>query len=56
MPWVTLAGISVLKVLPPTRCKEKKPEQWSSQARNWEPIGTLLVNPDREQQVEKIAA
>lgn len=38
------------------RAKEKKPERWSGQTRNWEPIGTVLLNPDREQQIEKIAA
>ena len=38
------------------RAKEKKPERWSGQTRNWEPIGTVLLNPDREQQVEKKAA
>ena len=38
------------------RAKEKKPERWSGRTRNWEPIGTVLLNPDREQQVEKRAA
>jgi putative transposase len=38
------------------RAKEKKPERWSGQTRNWEPIGTVLLNPDREQQIEKKAA
>jgi putative transposase len=38
------------------RAKEKNPERWSGQTRNWEPIGTVLLNPDREQQVEKRAA
>jgi len=38
------------------RAKGKKPERWSGRTRNWEPIGTVLLNPDREQQVEKRAA
>jgi len=36
--------------------REKSPERWSGQTRNWEPIGTVLLNPDRKQQVEKRAA
>ncbi|NVL26037.1 IS3 family transposase, partial [Pseudomonas syringae pv. actinidiae] len=35
---------------------EKRPERWSRETRNWEPIGTVLLNPDREQNVEKKAA
>jgi putative transposase len=38
------------------RAKENKPERWSGRTRNWEPIGTVLLNPDREQQNEKMAA
>lgn len=38
------------------RAKEKKLERWSVQTRNGESIGTVLLNPDREQQVEKRAA
>jgi putative transposase len=38
------------------RAKEKKPERWSRRTRNWKPIGTVLLNPDREQHVEKRAA
>ncbi|RMR08709.1 Mobile element protein [Pseudomonas syringae pv. primulae] len=38
------------------RAKEKKPERWSGRTRNWEPIGTVLLNPDQEQQIEKRAA
>lgn len=30
------------------RAKEKKPERWSGRTRNWEPIGTVMLNPDRE--------
>ncbi|KPC31408.1 Integrase catalytic subunit [Pseudomonas savastanoi pv. glycinea] len=36
--------------------REKRPERWSRETRNWEPIGTVLLNPDREQDVEKKAA
>jgi len=36
--------------------KSKKPERWSGRTRNREPIATVLLNPEREQQVEKRAA
>ncbi len=38
------------------RAREKSPERWSGQTRNWEPMGTVLLNPDREHQDEKRAA
>ncbi|PBK47481.1 IS3 family transposase, partial [Pseudomonas syringae pv. actinidiae] len=38
------------------QAREKRPERWSRETRNWEPIGTVLLNPDREQNVEKKAA
>ncbi|NAT43782.1 IS3 family transposase, partial [Pseudomonas syringae pv. actinidiae] len=38
------------------KAREKRPERWSRETRNWEPIGTVLLNPDREQNVEKKAA
>ena len=38
------------------QAKEQKPERWSGRTRNWEPIGTVLLNPDREQKLEKRAA
>jgi len=38
------------------QAREQSPERWSGPTRNWEPIGTVLLNPDREQQVEKRAA
>ncbi|WP_339491645.1 IS3 family transposase [Pseudomonas sp. EA_15y_Pfl2_R67] len=38
------------------QAREKRPERWSGQTRNWEPIGMVLLNPDREQQGEKRAA
>lgn len=38
------------------RARKKSPERWSGQTRNWEPIGTVMLNPDREQQAEKRAA
>nr|WP_189672527.1 IS3 family transposase [Pseudomonas sp. SWRI154] len=38
------------------QAREKNPERWPGQTRNWEPIGTVLLNPDREQPVEKRAA
>ena len=38
------------------RARSKNPERWSGRTRNWEPIGTVLLNPDREQQHVKQAA
>ncbi|MDU9033944.1 IS3 family transposase, partial [Pseudomonas corrugata] len=38
------------------QARKKSPERWSGRTRNWEPIGTVLLNPDREQQAEKRAA
>ena len=38
------------------RERRKRPERWSGQIRNWTPIGTVLLNPDRELQADKKAA
>jgi hypothetical protein len=38
------------------QARKKSPERWSGQTRNWKPVGTVLLNPDREQHVEKKAA
>jgi len=38
------------------RAKERNPARWSGQTRNWQPAGTVLLNPDREQQYDKQAA
>ncbi|WP_235811759.1 IS3 family transposase, partial [Pseudomonas syringae] len=38
------------------QARKKSPERWSGRTRNWEPIGTVLLNPDRELQAEKRAA
>lgn len=39
------------------QAREKCPERWSGQTRNWEPMGTVMLNPDRQQQqTEKRAA
>ena len=38
------------------RAREANPQRWSGCTRNWEPVGTVLLNPDREQQYDKIAA
>ncbi|WP_129587038.1 IS3 family transposase [Pseudomonas frederiksbergensis] len=38
------------------QARQKTPERWSGQTRNWEPIGTVLLNPDREQQAVRKAA
>lgn len=39
-----------------TQAREKHPERWSGGTRNWEPIGTVLLNPDREKLHTKEAA
>ncbi|SFS28977.1 putative transposase [Pseudomonas sp. NFACC42-2] len=38
------------------QAREKSPEHWSGETRNWLPMGTVLLNPDRDEQVEKRAA
>lgn len=38
------------------QAREMNPQRWSGQTRNWEPIGTVLLNPDREQLHDKRAA
>lgn len=38
------------------QAQEQKPQRWSGRTRNWEPIGTVMLNPDREQQDDKKAA
>ena len=30
------------------QAREKRPERWSGEARNWKPIGTVYLNPERE--------
>ena len=30
-----------------TAAKEKRPERWSGKTRNWEPVGAVMLNPDR---------
>jgi putative transposase len=32
------------------------PGRWSGKTRNWEPIGAVMLNPDREQSQQKEAA
>lgn len=38
------------------QARQDNPGRWSGCTRNWEPIGTVLLNPDREQQYAKEAA
>lgn len=28
--------------------RERRPERWSGETRNWNPIGTVYLNPERE--------
>jgi putative transposase len=36
--------------------KQKRPERWSGNTRNWEPVGPVSLNPEREEVVLKKAA
>lgn len=36
--------------------KQKRPERWSGNTRNWEPVGAVSLNPEREEMVLKKAA
>lgn len=38
------------------KARQANPQRWSGRSRNWEPIGTVLLNPDRDEQREKKAA
>lgn len=38
------------------QARSKTPERWSGQTRNWKPIGTVMLNPEQEEIVEKDAA
>ena len=31
----------------PQKAKEKHPNRWSGETRNWEPAGNVLLNPER---------
>lgn len=38
------------------QARQANPQRWSGRTRNWEPIGTVLLNPDRDELCEKQAA
>ncbi len=38
------------------QARKTSPERWSGQTRNRKPVGTVLLNPGREQHLEKRAA
>lgn len=38
------------------QARARNPRRWSGQTRNWEPIGAVMLNPDREQSQQKEAA
>ncbi|MGH8601253.1 MAG: IS3 family transposase [Gammaproteobacteria bacterium] len=38
------------------QARARTPERWSGKTRNWEPIGAVMLNPDREQPQQKEAA
>ena len=38
------------------QARQANPQRWSGQTRNREPRGTVLLNPDRDEQQEKHAA
>ncbi len=29
------------------QAKTKRPERWSGEVRNWEPVGSVMLNPER---------
>lgn len=32
------------------QAKARHPERWSGRMRNWQPVGKLMLNPEREKQ------
>ncbi|XUK66079.1 Transposase [Pseudomonas yamanorum] len=30
------------------QARERRPERWSGETRNWKPVGTVYLNPERE--------
>lgn len=38
------------------KAKKKRPERWSGNTRNWEPVGAVKLNPEREEILLKKAA
>lgn len=38
------------------QAKDKRPERWSGDARDWQPVGAVMLNPDREENVLDQAA
>lgn len=38
------------------QAKQKRPERWSGNTRNWEPVGVVNLNPEREGMSLKKAA
>ena len=38
------------------RAKTRRPERWSGEARDWQPVGEVMLNPDREEKVLDQAA
>jgi putative transposase len=38
------------------QARNQHPHRWSGATRNWQPIGTVTLNPEREQPALKMAA
>lgn len=38
------------------QARQKNPQRWSGKTRNWQPIGAVTLNPEREPPAQKIAA
>jgi putative transposase len=38
------------------QARNQNPHRWSGPTRNWQPIGTVTLNPEREQQAFKMTA
>jgi len=30
------------------KAKQRRPERWSGTTRNWQPVGAVMLNPERE--------
>jgi putative transposase len=37
------------------RARRRNPQRWSGNTRNWNPVGEVVLNPERKQAVEEAA-
>jgi putative transposase len=38
------------------QARERHPERWSRATRNWQPIGAVTLNPEREEKPQQLVA